>query len=346
MVILPARNEEASLPAALDGLARQVQLGDGQTFEVLLLLNNCADGSARVAHVWAARHPEIALHVIERTLSLEQAHVGTARRMLMDAAWHRLQGHSGTTAILSTDADTVVARDWIAQNLAALEGGADAVGGMIGLKPTELKALPDGARLAYLRDRRYQRLVAELEARLDPQACDPWPRHLQHFGASLACTAEIYARAGGLPPVKPLEDVAFVNELRRVGARLRHEPKVIVYTSSRLDGRAEVGLSGQLSIWQRMYERSEPHLVLTAEWLAHRFRTLRSLRLFCAKGHAEGLPHCWIGNLRRARGLNLGVEQFLSEIDCERLIDETFDGEREGKILSVNRSLTKMLFQT
>jgi hypothetical protein len=353
-VIVPARNEEASLPAALNALARQAPAGlgrpgcceewDWSCYEVLLLLNNCTDESAGAARAWALRHPGFQLQVVERTLPPEQAHVGTARRMLMDTAWHRLRGRSGA-AMLSTDADTVVAKDWIAQNLAALERGADAVGGMIALKPGDLEKLPEGARRGYLRDRRYQRLVAQLEDRLDPQACDPWPRHLQHFGASLACTPEIYARAGGLPAVKPLEDVAFVNQLRRAGARLRHEPKVKVYTSSRLHGRAEVGLSGQLSLWQRMSDSGEEHRVLSAAWLEHRFRTLRGLRQFYGGGCAEPLPEGWMERLREVRARELGVEEFLVEIECERLIEETFHGEREGGIVSVNRRLAVLLRQ-
>ena len=38
-------------------------------------------------------------------------------------------------------------------------------------------------------------------ALLDSVFHDPWPRHYQHFGASLAVTADAYRRAGGLPPV-------------------------------------------------------------------------------------------------------------------------------------------------
>jgi hypothetical protein len=41
----------------------------------------------------------------------------------------------------------------------------------------------------------------------------------------------------------------------------------------------------------------------------------------------------------------LGVEEFLAEIECERLIEETFHGEREGGIVSVNRRLAVLLRQ-
>jgi hypothetical protein len=328
VVIVPARNEEASIAATLDALDAQVDLEgaplDRASFEILLLLNNCTDATAAVTSKWRADHPQTRLHVAERTLAPHEAFVGTARRLLMDTAWRRLSGRPGVRGILSTDSDTQVGADWVAQNLAVLERGADAVGGVIALMKGELQALPAPVRRAYLRDRRYQGLVAQLEDRLDPQDGDPWPRHLNHFGASLACTPEIYACAGGMPAVTPLEDVAFVGQLRRVGARLRHHPEVKVYTSSRLHGRVEVGLSGQLRMWNEMSERGDEHQVQSAEWLSHRFRTLRRLRKEALlKGRTPAA--------------------YLAEVDCDRRVAESFGGRMHGEITRVNRALAAML---
>ena len=122
---------------------------------------------------------------------------------------------------------------------------------------------------------------------------DAWPRHLEHFGASLACTPEIYARAGGMPAVAALEDVAFVDRLRRVDARLRHEPGVIVYTSARLDGRIATGLAGQLRCWQQMHTRGKDHVVLSAAYLHHRFDVLQRLRNFYGTGRAAYTGDRW-----------------------------------------------------
>jgi hypothetical protein len=368
IVIIPARNEEAGLGATLDGLGAQVDVAGSplakESFEILLLLNNCTDNSMAVAQAWKAAHPGIALHIVERRLTRKYAHVGMARRMLMDTAWRRLTRTARLThtfssdlaarsakAILSTDADTVVAPDWIARNLRALREGADAVGGAIRLKPGDLERLPSAARQAYLRDQRYQRLVAELEDLIDPQAGDPWPRHLEHFGASLACRPEMYARAGGVPPISQLEDVAFVDQLRRMDARLRHDPKVVVHTSSRMHGRVGAGLSKQLSLWQRMSERGEEHTVLSAAWLTHRFGVLRRLRELCCSGSLRGaaalrdFPFAWRRRLIGAHAGRTTVGLFLSEIDCDRLIEETFHGEREGAIERVNRSLASAIMR-
>ncbi len=335
-VVVPARNEESGLGATLDALRLQENIAADE-YEVLLLLNNCTDASEAVARAYQARWPEFQLHLHECALEPERAHVGTARRMLMDAACARMEDSASGVAILSTDADTLVAPDWVAANLAELAGGAEVVGGAIHLLPADFEALEPGIRAAYERDRRYQELVAELESLLDPDPSDPWPRHLQHFGASLACTCEVYRRAGGLPAVKPLEDVAFVHELRRVGARLRHSPAVRIMTSARLDGRAEIGLSGQLRHWQDDVKLGRVHEVDSAAWLEHRFRLLGLLRRAYAVGQLEGewCPQQYRVRVEEAFVQDTGVEGFLARIDCNRLIDAAFQGVRRGEIQQV-----------
>ena len=350
VVALPVRDEEMSLSATLDALAGQVDLAgrtlDPRSFEILLLLNNCSDGSADVAAAWRRGHPEVRLHCHERELARHEAHIGMVRRLLMDTAWARLGACRERCVILSTDSDSYAAPDWIAQNLRAMERGADAVGGAIRLIRHDYEALPDAVREAYGNDRAYQYLVAEMEDLFDPQAGDAWPRHLEHFGASLGCTPEIYARAGGMPVLAELEDVAFVDRLRRVDARLRHEPAVVVYTSARLDGRTATGLAGQLRCWQAMHAAGEEHRVLSAEWLRHRFEILRRLRGLYATGdvtYAAGTSARWRGRMLAERARCGSTGEFLMAVDCDRLIRETFTGEREGEVGAVNAALGVMI---
>jgi len=352
IVVVPARNEEAGLEATLDALRLQVGLDgrplDWDSYEVLLLLNNCTDRSAEVAEKYAAHYGGFRLHVMECDLPTEEAHVGTARRRLMDLACERLEGSgAGGGAILSTDADTLVAEDWVAANLAEIAAGAEVVGGVIELLPEDRERLPAGVRLAYERDREFQGLVARLEAMLDPDPADPWPRHLHHFGASLACTPEIYRRSGGLPPVKPLEDVAFVDALRKVGARIRHAPEVRIFTSARLEGRAEVGLSGQLRLWQEEADRGLPQIVDSAEWLEHRFSTLAGLRRLDV-ARLEAYPENWRERLARLGAERLPAPRFLELLDCNALIEEMFlslpgEPKRRGEISTVIARLHEMI---
>jgi hypothetical protein len=350
-VIIPVRNESRALPSTLNAFATQVDCAGrslaSDSFEIILLLNNCTDDSMRVAKAWKAKHSHIHLHIVKRSLPPTRAHVGTARRWLMDTAWHRMRkANACTVAILSTDADTVVAHDWIAQNMRVIASGAHAVGGVIQWKPGHLEKLPQGIQQAVRADRTYQRLQAELEHLLDPQEGDPWPRHLEHFGASLACTPQAYARAGGLPAVRHLEDIAFVAALERSGVTIRHEPKVVVYTSGRLNGRSRVGLSGQLRRWQQMSLNERHHIVPSAGWLAYRFAMLNKLRRFYAADEAIQLhdfPAGWHRSLQRARSRHRREPRFLEAIECERLMWEGFQGKRDQTIQRANATLRATL---
>lgn len=260
VVVLPARDEAQHVARAVEALAAQRDATgaplDPASFEVLLFANNCSDDTALRARRAAARCTSLRLHVVESPVAPPHAHIGYVRRQLMDAACARLQqAADGTALIASTDADSVVAPDWLAANLAEAAAGADVIGGRIACDAT---AALQGAALRQQRlDLAHALLRARLEDRLDPDPADPWPRHHQHFGASLAITTTAYRRAGGVPPVEWLEDEALVRAARRAGLAVRHSPRVRVVTSGRLDGRAEVGLAWQRRQW--LHGRSEWH---------------------------------------------------------------------------------------
>jgi hypothetical protein len=253
-VVIPARDEADRLGAALGALARQVD-AEGRplprsSFEVIVLANNCRDGTAALARRFAASNPTLVLHVAEVQFPRQFAHVGTARKMLMDAACRRLMGLGRDRGVIaSTDADTRVGPNWLAETFAEFDAGADAVGGDIRTDRAGRASLGHAARQAYLLDVAYRRLVDELEARVDPDPADPWPRHHHHTGASLAVAAGAYASVGGLPPLPSSEDVALVAALRRAGFVLRHGPRVRVVTSARRIGRAAGGMADTLRRW-------------------------------------------------------------------------------------------------
>ena len=137
---------------------------------------------------------------------------------------------------------------------------------------------PGPARLPHLRDTTYRHLLTKVEAAIDPQPHDPWPCHHQHFGASLAVTCQAYLRAGRLPVVRYLEDDALVQALQRIDARVRKSPAVRVYTSARLQGRVEVGLSWQLQQWANQNEMGGSQQVEDPLLSITRFRLRRNLR--------------------------------------------------------------------
>ncbi len=291
-VIIPAKDEVANLPATLAALAAQTT-PDGHplpadSYEVIVLANNCLDDTAALVRRQARQFPGLALHVAELCLPAAHAHVGRARRLLMDEACARLESVGAPAGIIaSTDADTRVAPTWLAAIQAEIAAGADAVGGRIlteadGLDQADFPAL----QRVQSRDAAYHQLCARLEDLLDPAAADPWPRHHQHFGASLALTAHAYRRVGGLPEVRFLEDEALCQQLRRHDLTLRHSPHVRVLTSARRDGRVEVGLSWQLREWLRLSQQQREPQVANPVQLARQWQLRRQLR--ASRANAPG----------------------------------------------------------
>ncbi|MBE9009063.1 glycosyltransferase [Pseudanabaenaceae cyanobacterium LEGE 13415] len=287
-VIVPVRNEAAMLPATLTALARQVDLNDQpfdhDRYEIILLANNCEDASASIAHRFAQQHPNLNLHIVERTLPPSEAHVGRVRQMLMNEAYRRLSQLGRKRGVIaSTDGDSRVSPTWIAATLQEITNGADAVGGRIVLDSIELMQLEPYARACHLREVGYRSLIAELESYLDPNLDDPAPRHFQHYGASFAVTIESYAQSGGMPLVRTPEDVALYKALLRVNARFRHSPHVRVTTSARQIGRTELGLANQLSVWTAMGQRHQAFLVESGMEVAAKLRSRYQVRVLWEK---------------------------------------------------------------
>jgi hypothetical protein len=173
----------------------------------------------------------------------------------------------------------MVAPTWLAATLREIERGAEAVGGRILVDPRERRAMDGHVRRRFLRNVGYYALVNEVEARLDPRPADPWPRHDQFFGASLAVTAGTYWRVGGLPLQPSGEDVALGCALRRVDIDVRHSPEVRVFTSARLRGRARDGLADQLAAWSTLGDEDPPHYVPSAADVVARATCRRALRV-------------------------------------------------------------------
>jgi cellulose synthase/poly-beta-1,6-N-acetylglucosamine synthase-like glycosyltransferase len=249
VVAIPVRNEEERLPACLRALAQQRDRS-GQPIppalvSIVVFANNCSDHSASLARslgeCWS-----LTIRVVEASFPPATAHAGNARRTAMDIAeaWLEERGESDGV-ILTTDADSQVGPNWIAENLAAIEAGAEAVLGRINLDG-EGKYLPQALHRRGRLEDAYERLLTELFWLLDPLDYNPWPHHATISGASLAITRTAYCRVGRLPRVPLGEDKALVALLSRQDARIRYCPHVHVTTSGRTSGRAPGGVADTL----------------------------------------------------------------------------------------------------
>lgn len=277
-VIVPAKNEAEFISSTLDALRLQCDEAGNpvsyDVYEVLVLANNCSDDTYEICKNYQIKYPRFRMYVQNMEIPQPVAHIGTVRRLLMDAAYHRLVSVAGERGIIvSTDADSEVDPYWVHHIIQEMDKGVDVVGGRI--LPRDTPAL---SRMHHLRDVTYRFLRSKLEAELDPCASNPWPRHFQCYGPSLAVTCEMYDRAGKLPMIPYLEDEEFRKALKRVDARIRHSPKVRIYTSSRLQGRVGFGFSVQLQEWSNMSLKEEQQCVESLEAVTFQLNLKNEMR--------------------------------------------------------------------
>jgi cellulose synthase/poly-beta-1,6-N-acetylglucosamine synthase-like glycosyltransferase len=125
-VIVPVRNEAENMRATLLALTNQVDLTGKplkkNCYEIIVLANNCTDDSAEIVRHFARTHPDLMLHLLEKTIPSDRAHVGWVRKLLMDEAYRRFQLIGRDSGIIaSTDGDTRVASTWIAATIAEIK---------------------------------------------------------------------------------------------------------------------------------------------------------------------------------------------------------------------------------
>src|SRR4051812_14295996 len=103
VVAIPVKDEEDRIGLCLQSLAAQINV-DWDDVAVVLLLNNCVDGSLDRIREFAPDAP-FALHVHCVELPESHSNAGWARRLAMDAALDLARDDG---VILTTDADTIV----------------------------------------------------------------------------------------------------------------------------------------------------------------------------------------------------------------------------------------------
>jgi cellulose synthase/poly-beta-1,6-N-acetylglucosamine synthase-like glycosyltransferase len=299
VVAIPVKDEEDRLPACLRALAKQHDRSERPIppalIRIVVFANNCTDHSASLVRSLGERW-SLNIRVVEASLPPATAHAGNARRTAMDIAeaWLKESGECGGV-ILTTDADSQVAPNWIAENLAAFEAGPEAVLGRIALDG-EGKFLPEALHRRGELEDAYERLLTELSWLLDPLEHNPWPHHATISGASLGVTRTAYCRVGGLPRVPLGEDKALIALLSRQDARIRYCPTAHVITSGRTNGRAPGGVADTLAIRSR-----EPDALCDGALEPFRVAFARaSWRGRLRRLHGEGrfyLNHDWAAEL-------------------------------------------------
>ncbi len=214
-VVVPARDEEESLPAtlaALEAAATEASVA-GLSVRVVVVLDRCHDTSADVVARWQD----------VEAVRCEAGAVGAARALGCNWLLGRAAGPRPDW-LATTDADTVVPSDWLVRQARLAAGGADLVVGTV--EPDD--ALPRSRASQWWRRHRLTEL------------------HGHVHGANLGFRAETYAAVGGFAPLVTGEDRDLVARLRAAGARCVATDAARVTTSSRLQGRAPDGFAAYL----------------------------------------------------------------------------------------------------
>ncbi|MFS0736012.1 glycosyltransferase [Sphingomonas sp. 1P06PA] len=230
-VCVPCRNEARLLPNLLDALAAQRGAGP---FVLCLLYDGCSDASADVV---AARSKQLPFRVITADIAAGAPNAGLARGRAMALGLDLLGDRPGAI-IVSTDADSVPASNWLASNLAALEV-ADVAAGRIMREPGFPSPLQDRVE-AYLDS------LHMLRRKIDPLPWEAPATHHYTSGASLGFRLGAYRSLGGFDPLPSAEDARMVDTAHRAGLRVRHDDAIRVTTSARRVGRAVGGLADHL----------------------------------------------------------------------------------------------------
>ena len=243
VIAVPARDESVRIGRCLEA-CRDSIAESGLSVELLVLVNCSVDGTSEQVMAWSHRraHP---VTLVEAEFHAETAHAGSARGLALASA---AVGVLPETPLLTTDADALVARDWVRRNVRHLSGGARLVCGAIGFDSREATFLPASLVGGDGVVERYRRATRELEHLLDPDPSNHWPHHGVSGGASLALTRATLDAVGGVPLVSCGEDRALAALLRGRGECVRYADDVSVSVSCRLHGRARGGMADTLRL--------------------------------------------------------------------------------------------------
>lgn len=266
IVAIPACNEAVHIATCLKALAAQQAI---RPHAVVIWINNSTDGTLQCVEALAPRLP-FTVHVRTVDYAVSEASAGRARRDAMACAASLAPEDA---LLFTTDADGAVAPDWMRRTLAAFARyKVGAVFGRALLFPHEASSIPAHLQADDDAEQAYAAALERISAQLAPDWHDPWPRHAEHSGASIAVTRTAWAAVGGIPDVASSEDRAFYQALRQGGFPARHAPDVFVYVSARVVGRARGGMAETIA---RRLIAQDPFIDDALETVAERMRRIR-----------------------------------------------------------------------
>ena len=208
-VIVPAHDEEECIEDCVQSLQKAATHPAlcGEDVQIIVVLDACEDRTG-----WRARS------LGAKTTDIHAKNVGLARQIGAKVALG-----AGARWLAFTDADTVVAPDWLATQLAL---DVDAVCGTV--------TVQDWGSYGERMKRHFELTYTDADG------------HSHIHGANLGVSAKAYEIAGGFIGLESSEDVALVNALTASGAKIAWSKSPRVVTSVRANYKAPGGFGATL----------------------------------------------------------------------------------------------------
>jgi glycosyltransferase involved in cell wall biosynthesis len=215
VVVIPAHNERASLPACLRAVLTAT-LCVPIPVKIVVVLDASDDDSAKLAGQYG---PDVHFVSVEahNVGAARAAGFGYGRSLLADCT----EGWYATT-----DADSRVDADWLVRQT---ESGADMVLGVVRI--ANWRRVPATVAQLYLKAYRAKRRGRE---------------HGHIHGANMGFRADAYWRVDGFAALATGEDVDLVRRFELQGCRIHRDDRLSVVTSARQVGRAPRGFAHHL----------------------------------------------------------------------------------------------------
>ena len=214
-IVIPAHDEQALIGDCLASVARAARHPALRHVEVHVVpvLDRCSDNSG-----------EFTTGAVE----VGAGNVGVARAAGFAEVLRREAGRPpGQLWLATTDADSTVPVDWLAEQLQLAARGAQVVAGPVRVQ--DWTEQPAGVR-----------------AQFTQTYGAPSLGHLHVHGANLGLSAAAYLDVGGVPPLALAEDQALVDALRARASRLVATGRIPVTTSARRESRTTGGFADHL----------------------------------------------------------------------------------------------------
>jgi glycosyltransferase involved in cell wall biosynthesis len=219
-VVIPAFNESELIEGCLESIANQ----DDQSFRFVVVDNASTDNTRDVIDAWIKAHPHLNGYLTDENRKGTGAAADTGFRFAIDR---------GADWIARTDADCLVAHDWVSavkrnSRRATMLGGKTRARLDEGLSRSQRAYVPATVT------------AARLFGKVRPSNRGPQflCTYVMCVGNNLAVQATTYEQSGGFPRLAIEElaipnDRALVNRVRQISADVRYAPDMVVYNSAR-----------------------------------------------------------------------------------------------------------------